>query len=222
MHRAGMMRLRMPSICHNKHTLLCRAHSSSDSSRNAALLVIGNEILSGSIQDTNTAFLAKMCHGRGIDMVRVEFIPDDKKDIGTSVLALKQRVGTRGYVFTSGGIGPTHDDVTYEAIADAFGVLAPAGRLNIMYLNISTASPGVPLELHAPTVDKMRAHYAGTGQELNEARLRMATLPRNSMVLDTPGLWVPLVNLHSVFILPGVCFLGGGGLGGGCVPASIF
>lgn len=85
------------------------------------MLVIGTEILSGSIQDTNTAWLAKMLHGRGIDMVRVEFIPDDKADIRNSVLQLKQRVGQGGYVFTSGGIGPTHDDVTYEAIADAFG-----------------------------------------------------------------------------------------------------
>lgn len=66
---------------------------------------------------------------------------------------------------------------------------------------------GVPLELHEPTVAKMHTHYASSGQELNAARLRMATLPAGAAVWDTPGLWVPLVNLHNVLVLPGIAAL---------------
>ena len=87
----------------------------------AAMLVIGDEILKGSISDSNTPWLAKLLFSRGVDLTRVEFVPDDVDDIARSVLALRDRVGPDGFVFTSGGIGPTHDDVTYEALAKAFG-----------------------------------------------------------------------------------------------------
>ncbi|KAG1663065.1 hypothetical protein FOA52_011585 [Chlamydomonas sp. UWO 241] len=120
---------------------------------------------------------------RGVDLVRAEFIPDSVDEIARSVIDLKRRVGPDGFVFTSGGIGPTHDDVTYEALAKAFGA---------------------PLQLHTPTVERMRVDYSRRGLELNEARLQMATLPTPSEVLFTPGLWVPLVNLQGVYILPGI------------------
>lgn len=71
-----------------------------------------------------------MC-SRGVDLLRVEYIPDERADIAESVTGLRDRVGCNGFVFTSGGIGPTHDDVTYEAIADAFG----AHALLIFYLH---------------------------------------------------------------------------------------
>mmetsp|Transcript_32899 Transcript_32899/g.83501 ORF Transcript_32899/g.83501 Transcript_32899/m.83501 type:complete len:323 (-) Transcript_32899:1744-2712(-) len=149
----------------------------------AALLVIGDEILSGSVTDTNTPWLAKLLHARGVDLVRVEVVRDSAADIREAALRLRDRVGPGGFVFTSGGIGPTHDDVTYEALAQAFGAR---------------------LELHAATVERMRASYAARGMELNEARLRMATLPAPAEVLFTEGLWVPLVNLGGVYIAPGI------------------
>ncbi|KAJ9523700.1 hypothetical protein QJQ45_020127, partial [Haematococcus lacustris] len=88
----------------------------------AALLVVGDEILAGSITDVNTPWLAKLLHSRGVDLVRVEFVPDQADDIAATALRLRQRVGPSGFVFSSGGIGPTHDDVTYPALATAFGL----------------------------------------------------------------------------------------------------
>ncbi|CAL5224230.1 g6882 [Coccomyxa viridis] len=149
----------------------------------AAMLIIGNEILNGSVVDTNTPWLAKLLYSRGVDLVRIECVPDDEADIASTVLGLRLRVGQSGFVFTSGGIGATHDDVTYSAIASAFGT---------------------ELQLHEPTVQRMQEHYSKRGVELNEARLRMATLPAGAEVLYTPELWVPLVNLQGVYILPGI------------------
>ncbi|GAX76273.1 hypothetical protein CEUSTIGMA_g3717.t1 [Chlamydomonas eustigma] len=150
----------------------------------AAMVVIGDEILAGSIADVNTPWLAKLLHSRGVDLTRVEFIPDNQEEIKSTVLELKKRVGPNGFVFTSGGIGPTHDDVTYESIASAFGV---------------------DLQLHEPTVKRMKEVYEKRGLELNQARLRMATLPCPAdEVLVTPDLWVPLVNLKGIYILPGI------------------
>mmetsp|Transcript_19004 Transcript_19004/g.32507 ORF Transcript_19004/g.32507 Transcript_19004/m.32507 type:complete len:295 (+) Transcript_19004:2-886(+) len=165
-----------------------RASSSSSSeaaedSPRAALMCIGDEILSGSIADTNTPFLAKLLHSRGVDLIRCEFIPDQRDEIIQTAQRLRQLVGPRGFVFSSGGIGPTHDDVTYEALAHAFGAT---------------------LELHQPTVEIMKVSYGKRGMDLNEARLRMATLPTPAEVLVTPGTWVPLVNLGGVYILPGI------------------
>ena len=151
---------------------------------NAALLIIGNEVLSGSITDANTPWLAKLLYSKGVDLVRVEVVPDEPDDIAATVLRLQQRVGPQGFVFTSGGIGPTHDDVTYESIAAALQLT---------------------IETHAPTVALMQQHYAARGIELNEARLRMAQLPTPSEVLFSNGIWVPLVVAGgNVFILPGI------------------
>ncbi|KAK9839966.1 hypothetical protein WJX74_001201 [Apatococcus lobatus] len=120
---------------------------------------------------------------QGVDLIRVEYIPDDKSDIASTLLRLKERVGHKGVIFTSGGIGPTHDDITYESVAHAFGV---------------------ELEVHKPTVEAMKAHYEPQGKEVNESRLRMATIPIGSEVLTTPDLWVPMACIHDVFILPGI------------------
>lgn len=100
---------------------------------------------SGSITDANTPWLAKLLHTRGVDLVRVEYVEDREEEIAGAVLRLHERVGNGGVVFTSGGIGATHDDLTYPSIAAAFGV---------------------QLALHQPTVLRMKEHYEQRGIEL--------------------------------------------------------
>lgn len=161
------------------------ADPESSTPKKAAMMVIGDEILSGSVQDSNTPWLAKFLRARGVDLVRVEFVPDTFEDIQDSVTRLRRAVSDNGFVFTSGGIGPTHDDITYEAIARALG------------LNI---------ELHQGTYDRMKVHYAERGIELNESRLRMAHLPTPCDVLPPQASsWVPLCCVGgNVYILPGI------------------
>jgi molybdenum cofactor synthesis domain-containing protein len=155
----------------------------------AALLIVGSEVLSGSVTDANTPWLARSLTARGVDLARVCVVPDDTADIAATARDLRAR---HPCVFVAGGIGPTADDVTYEAIARAFDL---------------------ELALHEPTVARMRPHYASRGVELNDARLRMATLPLyrrgkqggaatpelvpppEAEVLFTEGLWVPLVKV---------------------------
>jgi molybdenum cofactor synthesis domain-containing protein len=153
--------------------------------KKAAMMVIGDEILSGSVQDSNTPWLAKFLRARGVDLVRVEFVPDTFEDIEDSIVRLRKAVSDNGFVFTSGGIGPTHDDITYEAIAKALDL---------------------KIELHQGTYDRMKVHYAERGIELNESRLRMAHLPTPCEVLppqDTS--WVPLCCVGgNVYVLPGI------------------
>jgi len=157
--------------------------SSSAGEARAAALIIGDEVLAGSTVDTNSPWLCKLLHNRGIDMVRMEFVGDNAKDIQDSILRMKEAVGPNGIIFTSGGIGPTHDDVTYDAIAGAFGR---------------------GLAVHPETLKRMTAHYATKNQEVNESRLRMATLPERSDVLFCEETWVPLVVVEGVHILPGI------------------
>ncbi|KAJ8909188.1 hypothetical protein NDN08_005881 [Rhodosorus marinus] len=147
--------------------------------KSAAALIIGDEILTGKTVDTNSNFLAKFLFARGVDLKRVEVIPDDMEDIGDSVKRLSNNFD---YVFTSGGIGPTHDDLTYEAIARAYGL---------------------DLEVDESIVAEMKRIQPDG--EVNESRLRMATIPTKCEKLETEGLWVPLVVVNgNVYILPGV------------------
>ncbi|MEW5302604.1 MAG: hypothetical protein WDW36_005372 [Sanguina aurantia] len=134
-------------------------------------------------QTSTPPWLAKLLYSRGIDLVRAEVIPDDVSDIKATLLRLRQVVGPTGMIFTSGGIGPTHDDVTYEAVA---------------------AATGTTLQVHLPTKERMQVAYDKRGIELNASRLRMATLPTPSEVLFTEGSWVPLVCVDGVYILPGI------------------
>jgi molybdenum cofactor synthesis domain-containing protein len=150
----------------------------------AAMLVIGDEILTGKVHDSNSHALARVLFSRGVRLRRVVVVPDDVDDIAESLRALSR---AHDHVFTSGGIGPTHDDVTYEAVARAFGRT---------------------LTLHAPTFERMRAHYIakdGNDGALNAARRRMAELPSGAEVL-LPGanLWVPVVYVENVYVLPGI------------------
>jgi len=153
--------------------------------KKAAMLCVGDEILNGTIVDTNTPWLAKFLHARGVDLVRVEYVPDECDEIAESAKRCRAKVGQDGFVFTSGGIGPTHDDKTYEAIAKALGL---------------------KIELHEETRKRMELHYKERNVELNESRLRMAHLPAPCSVLAPPkGSWVPLVKAGgNVYILPGI------------------
>jgi molybdenum cofactor synthesis domain-containing protein len=145
----------------------------------AAALVIGNEILSGRTLDTNTQVLAQFLFARGVSLVRAETIGDE---IPTIRKVASRLAATHDYVFTSGGIGPTLDDVTYAALGQAFGA---------------------PLAVHDETIARMRR--VAPDMDLNEARRRMATLPAGAATLWTEGLWVPTVVLGGkLFVLPGV------------------
>lgn len=143
----------------------------------AALIVIGNEILSGRTQDLNIQFLATALGKIGIPLRDVRVIPDIEDEIVEAVNILRAKFT---YVFTTGGIGPTHDDITAASVAAAFGVA---------------------LKRHQPSVDKMEQHY---GKRLNEARLKMADLPEGAMPIETRVTSAPGFRLDNVFVMAGV------------------
>ena len=143
----------------------------------AALLVIGNEILSGKVRDTNSAFLAVELRKLGVDLERILTIPDEVDLIARETKHMSE---TYDYVFTSGGIGPTHDDMTMDGIAKAFGR---------------------SLEMNQSMVDRM-ARYSK--KPLNDAMKKMAIIPTGAEVLDVGGLWFPVVVVENVHIFPGI------------------
>src|SRR4029077_20980911 len=119
----------------------------------AAILVIGDEILSGRTQDTNTNYIARFLGALGIDLREVRVVPDVEAEIVAALNALRARYT---YVFTTGGIGATHDDITADCVAKAFGVTID----------------------HDPrAVALMEERFRQTGSEMNEARMRMARIP---------------------------------------------
>jgi FAD synthetase len=152
------------------------AHAS-DAGPTAGMVVIGNEILSGKITDTNSPFLCRELNFLGMRMERLVTIPDDFALIGRVVREFSEAFT---WVFTSGGIGPTHDDVTIPAIAAGFGV--PVLR-----------DPGLE--------GTIREHYA---ERLTEDHLLMAQVPQGAELIDIDGLYYPQVRFRNVFILPGV------------------
>jgi molybdenum cofactor synthesis domain-containing protein len=143
----------------------------------ACLLVIGNEVLSGRTQDLNVNFLAKRLGELGIPVREVRIIPDVADTIITTVNELRARYD---HVFTTGGIGPTHDDITSECIAAAFGV---------------------PWEPEPTVWARMEAHYATGG--FNAARQRMATMPRGAVIIDN-GHIAPGFSIGNVHVMAGV------------------
>ncbi len=146
----------------------------------AAMLVIGDEILSGRTRDSNMFHLAGELARRGIDLKEVRVVSDEVPCIVQAVNALRQMWD---HVFTSGGIGPTHDDVTADAIASAFGV-----------------SIGVRDDARAI----LAARYRGAGTELNEARLRMARIPDDAVLIENPVSGAPGFTLGNVHVMAGV------------------
>jgi molybdenum cofactor synthesis domain-containing protein len=144
----------------------------------AALLVIGDEILSGRTKDKNIGYIAEYLTGIGIDLREVRVVPDVEEEIVGAVNALR---GRYTYVFTTGGIGPTHDDITADAIAKAFGV-------------------GIDHDPRA--VSMLQERYQP--HELNEARLRMARIPDGSDLVENPISRAPGFRLGNVFVMAGV------------------
>lgn len=145
--------------------------------RTAAALVIGNEILTGKVQEANVAALATELFGLGIALRRVIVCPDDPEQIARDVNALRAGFDV---VVTSGGVGPTHDDVTVPAIARAFG------RAVVRDTTL---------------VARLRAHF---GERTTEGHLRMAELPEGAeLVMTSPAGW-PLLRVDNVWVLPGV------------------
>ena len=146
-------------------------------SRSAAALIIGNEILSGKIVDTNTTFLARMLFDLGIELRRVVVCPDEIDTIAADLSVLR---ATHDLVFTSGGVGPTHDDVTIEGVAASFD--RPVVR--------------------SEAVENMIRHYYG--DRATEAHFRMANMPEGAeMIRSSTAPW-PTVVIENVFVLPGV------------------
>jgi len=146
----------------------------------AAMLVIGDEILSGRTQDSNTHFLAGELTRIGIDLREVRVVSDDQTAIVEAVNALRSRYD---HIFTSGGIGPTHDDITADAIAVAFGA------------GISHRADAMAL---------LTAHYERRGMPLNEARQRMARIPDGAVLIENPVSIAPGFSLGNVHVMAGV------------------
>jgi len=145
---------------------------------NAAILIIGNEILSGRTQDTNTSTLALWLNSIGVKVGEVRVIPDIEQTIIENVNELRKN---NNYVFTTGGIGPTHDDITAESISKAFGL---------------------KYQIHKEGYKILEAYY--NQGEFNEGRQKMIWMPENSKLILNPTSGAPGFSVENVFCLPGV------------------
>ena len=145
---------------------------------NAAILIIGNEILSGRTQDTNTSTLATWLNSIGVKVSEVRVIPDVEKKIVDTLNLLRKE---NDYVFTSGGIGPTHDDITAESVSKAFGL---------------------KYEINKEAFKILEAYYQPG--EFNEGRQKMVWMPENAKLILNPTSGAPGFNVDNVFCLPGV------------------
>jgi molybdenum cofactor synthesis domain-containing protein len=146
----------------------------------AGILVIGDELLSGRTKDKNIGYIAEYLTNIGIDLREVRIVADDEQAIVEALNALRARYT---YVFTTGGIGPTHDDITADSVAKAFGVA---------------------IKYHPQAVALMKEHFAARGTDLNEARMRMARVPEGAGLVPNkisaaPGFWI-----DNVIVLAGV------------------
>jgi molybdenum cofactor synthesis domain-containing protein len=146
----------------------------------AAILVIGDEILSGRTRESNAHHLAGVMTEMGIRLAEIRVVPDNHDVIVAAINGMRGRVDT---LFTSGGIGPTHDDITADTVAAAF-------RVNI--------------DVRADARAILAAHYATTGRELNEARLRMARIPDGARLIENPLSLAPGFILGNVHVMAGV------------------
>lgn len=143
----------------------------------AGILVIGDEILSGRTKDKNIGFIAEYLTNIGIDLKEVRIVADDEGDIIAALNALRERYT---YVFTTGGIGPTHDDITADSVAKAFGV---------------------PINHHPEVVERFRKRF---GDDINEARLRMARVPDGSSLVESATIMAPGFWIGNVIVMAGV------------------
>lgn len=146
----------------------------------AALVVIGDEILSGRTKDVNIGATADFCTELGIELSEVRVVSDVEEDIIAAVNAVRARYT---YVFTTGGIGPTHDDITADAIAKAFGVALP---------------------INAEARAMLESRWKQTGTEVNEARLRMARIPEGASLIVNSVSAAPGFRIGNVHVMAGV------------------
>ncbi|CAM5183883.1 molybdenum cofactor biosynthesis protein [Bosea thiooxidans] len=144
----------------------------------AAILVIGDEILSGRTKDKNIGYIAEYLTNIGIELREVRVVPDVTDEIVAALNALRARYG---YVFTTGGIGPTHDDITADAVAAAFGV---------------------PIDYDPRAVAMLSERFSP--EELNEARMRMARIPAGAELIANAISKAPGFNIGNVFVMAGV------------------
>lgn len=146
-------------------------------SKTAGIVIIGNEVLSGKTQDINSHFFCTELRRLGVEVEKISTIQDEIELIGHEVATFSQRYD---YVFTSGGVGPTHDDVTIDGIAHGFSL---------------------KVVRHPDIERRMRQRL---GNQVNEARLRMANVPDGAKLLATEALFAPIVNIRNVYIFPGI------------------
>lgn len=146
----------------------------------AAVLLIGDEILSGRTKDKNLGYIADYLTAMGIDLKEARVVADIEEEIVAAVNALRSRYT---YVFTTGGIGPTHDDITADAMARAFGV---------------------PIDHDPQAVEILLAYFKELGREPNEARMRMARVPKGATLIDNPVSKAPGFQIGNVFVMAGV------------------
>jgi molybdenum cofactor synthesis domain-containing protein len=146
----------------------------------AAILVIGDEILSGRTKDKNIGYIAEYLTAIGIDLREVRVVPDLEAEIVDALNALRRRYT---YVFTTGGIGPTHDDITAECVAKAFGV---------------------PIEHDPRAVAVMKARFDAMGTEMNEARMRMTRIPHGADLVANKISAAPGFRIGNVIVMAGV------------------
>lgn len=146
----------------------------------ACALIIGNEILSGRTQDVNLNYIGTRLTEHGVKLLEARVVPDD---VDMIVDALNTCRATYDYVFTTGGIGPTHDDITAECVAKAFGV---------------------PLIQHPGAREILEEQFKARNIAVNEARLRMANTPEGASLVENPVSGAPGFRMENVFVLAGV------------------
>ena len=145
--------------------------------KTAGIVIIGNEVLSGKTRDTNSHFFCTELRQLGVELQKISTIQDDIEIIGKEVAAFSDRFD---YVFTSGGVGPTHDDVTIEGVAHGLGVRVVR---------------------HPDIERRMRQRL---GDQVNEARLRMANVPEGATLLVTEAPFAAIVKIRNIYIFPGI------------------
>lgn len=145
--------------------------------KTAGIVIIGNEVLSGKTHDSNSFFFCTELRQLGVEVQKISTIQDEIELIGREVAEFSKRFD---FVFTSGGVGPTHDDVTIEGIAHGFGL---------------------KVVRHPHIEQRMRQRL---GADLNEARLRMANVPEGATLLAAEAPFAPIVNIYNVYIFPGI------------------
>lgn len=148
--------------------------------KTASILAIGDELLSGRTRDANMHYLGGWLTERGVALKEARVVGDDLDDIGEALNALRHAYD---YVFTSGGIGPTHDDITVDAIAKALDV---------------------PVVEHPRAAAMIRAYYKERGVEVTPARLRMARTPEGAQLIENPVSGAPGVRIENIFVMAGV------------------